>query len=233
MTSTELGAVLERLMPLSMAREPDLRFTSEQTLAVIERDVPGVLVECGVWRGGCSAAMLLAQRHRHGRVLRKAYLLDSFQGLPPATERDGPLALAWQADTASPGYYDNCRVSLDDVRAAMVALDLPADCWELVPGWFADTVPILARHLSDQGIALLPLDGDWYESTMVCLEHLLPLVHEEGVVIIDDYYAWDGCAGAVHDYLSRHDLAYRIRGIPDGVGAYTIKRAYRSDPRAL
>jgi O-methyltransferase len=128
---------------------------------------------------------------------------------------------------------DNCRVSVDDVRAGLLALDLPEGSWELVPGWFQDTLPALAERLRETGIALLRLDGDWYDSTMVCLEHLEPLVHEEGVVIVDDYYAWDGCVRAVHDYLSRHDLAYRIRGIPDGISAYMIKRPHRTDPERL
>jgi O-methyltransferase len=110
---------------------------------------------------------------------------------------------------------------------------VPAAGWELVPGWFDETVPPLARRLRGEGIALLRLDGDWYESTTVCLEHLEPLVHEEGVIVIDDYYAWDGCARAVHDYLSRHDLPYRLRGIPSGNGAYVIKRAARTDMNAL
>ncbi|MEK6272610.1 MAG: TylF/MycF/NovP-related O-methyltransferase [Actinomycetota bacterium] len=99
MPNLNLQPVVQRSMPLSMATEADLRFTAQQALEVIDRNVPGVFVECGVWRGGCSAAMLLAQRERHGTVMRKTYLLDSFQGLPPATERDGPFALAWQADT--------------------------------------------------------------------------------------------------------------------------------------
>lgn len=222
-------AVLERSMPLSMVPEPDVRFTAEQALAVIDRGVPGVLVECGVWRGGCSAAMLLAQVAAHGTVPRRAFLLDSFEGLPSATERDGPMALAYQADTESPTYFNNCRADIDGVRTAMLDLDLPAGSWELVPGWFADTAPMLAGRLRDERIAVLRLDGDWYESTMTCLEHLLPLVAEEGVVLVDDYYAWDGCARAVHDYLSRHDLPYRIRQVPDGVGAYLIKRAHRRD----
>jgi O-methyltransferase len=215
-------------MPLSMASEVDVRFTAEQALDVIARNVPGVFVECGVWRGGCSAAMLLAQREQYGAVPRKTYLLDSFQGLPAATERDGPFALAWQTDTTAPGYYDNCRASLEEVYAAMTALDLPAESWELVPGWFDATVPVLAQRLEADEIALLRLDGDWFDSTRVCLEHLMPLVHEEGVVIVDDYYDWDGCARAVHDYLSRHDVPYRIRSIPDGYGAYFVKRAFRS-----
>src|SRR5687768_9472746 len=174
--------------------------------------------------------MLLAQQDRYGTVRRRALMLDSFQGLPAVTDRDGPLARAWQANTTSPTYYDNCRASLADVHADMQALNLPAGSWELVPGWFEATVPSLADRLRAEGIALLRLDGDWYESTMVCLEHLTPLVAEEGVIIVDDYYAWDGCARAVHDYLSRQDLPYRIRGIPDGAGAFMIKRAARTDP---
>ena len=53
---------------------------------------------------------------------------------------------------------------------------------------------------------------------------------EGGVVILDDYYAWDGCARATHDFLSRHDLPYRIRDIQGGGGAYFVKRAYRVAP---
>jgi O-methyltransferase len=228
----ELGSVVDRVRGMSMASEIDIGFTCEQVLGVIEREVPGVLVECGVWRGGCSAAMLLAQIEAYGRVRREAFLLDSFEGLPPATGRDGPLALAWQTDTTSPAFMDNCRAGLDEVRAGLSAV-LPEEGWELVPGWFEDTVPTLARRLHGQGIAVLRLDGDWYDSTMVCLEHLVPLVSEEGIILIDDYYAWDGCARAVHDYLSRHDLAYRIREIHGGIGAYMIKRAARADSSTL
>jgi len=28
--------------------------------------------------------------------------------------------------------------------------------------------------------------------------------------LIDDYYTWDGCARAVHDYLSGHERCERI-----------------------
>ena len=30
-------------------------------------------------------------------------------------------------------------------------------------------------------------------------------------MILDDYYAWDGCARAAHDYLSHNDIPYRLR----------------------
>jgi hypothetical protein len=228
-SATDVGRVLERSMPLTMASEADVRFTADRALDLIDRGVPGALVECGVWRGGCSIAMLLAQNELRSST-RKVFLLDSFEGLPPATERDGPLALAWQSDTSSPTYYDNCRASLDEVRASPNDLEVPRDSWELVPGWFEDTVPVLAQRLCAEGIALLRLDGDWYESTMVCLEHLVPVVPEGGMVILDDYYAWDGCARATHDYLSSHDAPNRVRGVPGGYGAYFVKQAHRVGP---
>ena len=100
--------------------------------------------------------MLLAQQDRYGTVRRRALMLDSFQGLPAVTDRDGPLARAWQANTTSPIYYDNCRASLADVRAGMQALNLRR--WvagSLCAGWFEATVPSLADRLRAEGIALL------------------------------------------------------------------------------
>ena len=73
-------------------------------------------------------------------------------------------------------------------------------------------------------IAVLRLDGDWYDSTMLCLEHLLPLAVPGGLMLIDDYYTWDGCARAVHDYLSREQAAERIEKTSGGV-AYIVRRS--------
>ena len=50
-------------------------------------------------------------------------------------------------------------------------------------------------------IAILRLDGDWYDSTMVYPGALLLHLPAEEVVIVDDYSAWDGCRRVVSDYL--------------------------------
>ncbi len=172
-------------------------------------------------------AMLLAQREVFGAIIRPVYLLDSFSGLPPAADRDGPLAKIWQADFDNPGYHDNCFASEKQLFEDMRALGLSAGEYIVHPGWFSDTVPLLADQLGDTPIALLRLDGDWYDSTLVCLRYLEPLVAVSGTVIIDDYYAWDGCARAVHDYLSERDLAYRIKSQAGFSGAYFTKRLAR------
>jgi hypothetical protein len=216
--------VIHRSVPLSRATEADIRFTAQKALDVIEQGVPGVFVECGVWRGGCSAAMLLAQQAQHGDVLRKVYLLDSFEGLPAPKERDGPFARAWYDQG------DKADVAVEEVSASIASFGLAPEKWELVPGWFDSTVPVLAERLLGEQIALLRLDGDWYDSTAVCLEHLVAIVPDGGVVILDDYYVFDGCARATHDFLSRHDAPYRICPVPQGLGAFFVKGPGRPAP---
>ena len=79
--------------------------------------------------------------------------------------------------------------------------------YKLVKGWFENTLP---EFDPPAPIAVLRLDGDWYDSTMVALESLFKHLSPDGIVILDDYYAWDGCSRAVHDFLSRHQLAARV-----------------------
>ena len=69
-----------------------------------------------------------------------------------------------------------------------------SDDFHIVKGWFSDTVPAFAT--TQPQIAILRLDGDWYDSTMTALELLFPLVVDRGLVLVDDYGTWDGCTRA-------------------------------------
>ena len=86
-------------------------------------------------------------------------------------------------------------------------------------GWFNETLP----KYPGKPIAVLRLDADWYQSTMDVLTYLYPHVVQDGVIIIDDYYYWQGCALAVHDFLSANKLAEQIRQFRESY-AYMIKR---------
>jgi len=188
--------------------------TFSDNLALIEKHVGkgnGIVVECGVWRGGMSAAM--------AEILpkKKFFLFDSFEGLPEVAEIDGKAAAAWQADTESARYRNNCKAEIEEARSVMRKSN--AD-FELIKGWFNQTLPDFSF---DNEIDLLRLDGDWYESTMDCFTHLYPKVKKGGLVLIDDYFAWDGCSRATHDYLSRIKSESRIHMSANGV-AYIIKK---------
>jgi O-methyltransferase len=179
---------------------PPGQFMTNLELAESVRHLPGCIIECGVWRGGMSAGMaVVLGPHRH------YFLFDSFEGLPKVMPIDGESALRWQQDTASPGYHDNCCADESFARSAMAKAGACNSTF--IKGWFENTLP---KFTPSGPIALLRLDGDWYESTTTCLEHLFPHVVPGGAIIIDDYYAWEGCARAVHDYLSRHERTERI-----------------------
>jgi O-methyltransferase len=187
---------------------PGQQYVENILLAERVIHLPGAIVECGTWRGGMIGGIATAIGSDRDYVL-----FDSFEGLPAAQEIDGEAATRWQADRESPRYLDNCRAEAGWAQGAMkmAGVDRP----EIVPGWFQDTVPQWAAD--GRRIALLRLDGDWYESTMVCLEHLFGLVVPGGLVVIDDYGVWEGCTKAVHQYLADQGRGEPIRRTRSGV----------------
>lgn len=171
------------------------RYLQNLQLARRVAGIEGDVVECGTWKGGMIAGIADLLR----QPARRYHLFDSFQGMPPTTELDGEEAQAFEGDMTSADF----RLLIATEEEARDALGrVPGGVrYEIHAGWFADTVPPYAA--TGPEIALLRLDGDWYDSTMTCLEHLYPLVGRGGLVIIDDYGTWEGCARAMHDYLSR------------------------------
>jgi O-methyltransferase len=182
-----------------------------QSCQVLWANIPGSFVECGVWRGGSAAVMALAIRHSgQGRDL---HLFDSFEGLPEPTEKDGPQAREYSGGRASGALksVDQCKAGLDEVQSFLLGrLGLDASKVHFHVGWFQDPLSRDAPKLGP--IALLRLDGDWYESTRLCLEHLYPLVAPGGMIILDDYLDWTGCKKAVDEYCSAHGIVAQLAG---------------------
>jgi len=161
------------------------RLRSLQTLVERTKNVSGVVVECGVASGGSAAVMSLALQRCGPKPL---YLFDTFAGLPAPSAGDPDYDRAVL-------FVGECRGTQAEVTDLFSRLDLPAPI--CVPGLFGDTV---AR--TDTGaIALLHLDGDWYESTVTCLQALWPRVTVGGCVQIDDYGYWKGCRRAVEEFF--------------------------------
>jgi len=203
--------LFKKYRPYTMV--PEGAFILNLDLCNHYKTMKGDFVECGVWRGGMSAAI--------SEILgsdRPLHLFDSFQGLPAAREIDGKEALAWQRDVNAPGYFDNCRAEESYVLQAMKLAGHKK--YQTYPGWFDETIP----EFGDHSVAIWRLDGDWYDSIMVCLDHLFPKVVEGGIVLLDDYYTWDGCAKAVHDYLSKTESPSRVYQWDNQI-AYLVKKS--------
>jgi O-methyltransferase len=175
-------------------------YTHNLLIAEGVSNLDGCIIECGVWRGGMIAGLadLLGNN-------RNYYLFDSFQGLPEAQTIDGEAAIRWQSNTSAENYYENCYAPREYAQKAM-EMSI-ADNFFLKEGWFEETLP---NFRLNEKIAFLRLDADWYKSTYTCLENLFDLVVEGGIIVLDDYYTWDGCSRAVHDFLSKTSKTERI-----------------------
>ncbi len=195
---------------IGRTRMEDLR---RRLVDVIERDVPGHVIETGVWRGGATILMrgVLAA---YGDTARKVIVADSFEGLPP------PDTLAYPLDEGLDFHlHPILAVSLDDVQANFERYGLLDERVVFLKGWFKDTLP----SVHDEQLSLVRLDGDLYESTMDAIVNLYPALSPGGWLIIDDYNDIPACKAAVTDYRTEHEIFEPIEEI-DFTGVCWRKR---------
>jgi|SRR5215469_2007268 len=166
--------------------------------------IRGALVECGTFKGGAVGMMALAHLASHPEPVRALHLFDSFEGLPePRADMDGDYAVNYTAGHGSGSLVTTGRLACSvDVPRNLLneRIRYPELLVKYHVGWFQETLPRDAASIGE--IGLLRLDGDWYESTRVCLEYLYPKVVKNGVIVIDDYGYWQGCRRAVDEFTS-------------------------------
>ncbi len=203
--------IFKRVESFTMTSLERIAGLVDATRYVVEADIPGSMVECGVWRGGSSMCMALALLAT-GRKARELFLFDTFEGMPEASsadvdyldraagdllsrEREMPLEQKKQSHLLAYSPLDNVQRNMEQTR-------YPAELVHYVKGRVEDTIPSQAPSR----IALLRLDTDWYESTKHELVHLWPRLSLGGIVIIDDYGHWRGSRRATDEYFSEIGL---------------------------
>jgi hypothetical protein len=169
----------------------------------IERGVPGDLIETGVWRGGATIFMRGVLK-AYGATDRRVWVADSFEGLPePDAERFPAEAKAYHGGVMS-HVLNRLAAGYDEVRANFEAFDLLDDKVRFLKGWFKDTLP----GAPIESLAVIRLDGDYYESTMDGLTNLYDKLSDGGFVIVDDYGEdhWTYCRRAVDEFRSSRGI---------------------------
>jgi O-methyltransferase len=124
--------------------------------SVLADDVPGDLIEAGVWRGG-AAILMRAILACHGVSDRRVWLADSFEGLPEPRPDEYPADEGLDI-VANP----LLAVGVEQVKANFARYGLVDDNVQFLLGWFKDTLPTAPI----EQLALVRLDGDLYESTL-------------------------------------------------------------------
>lgn len=188
---------------IGLTRLRHLRVLTEH---VLRENVPGDLVEAGVWRGG-ACILMAGVLEAHGDTLRKVVAADSFAGLPPPDPRYPKDALT----TFDFHLREELSVSADTVKSNFERYGLWSERVTLLEGLFCDTLP----SYPNRPIALLRMDGDLYSSTMDTLVHLYDRVSPGGFVISDDYGVVIDARRAVLDFRATRAITaemFRVDG---------------------
>lgn len=194
--------------------------TLYQQVAYCEKNnIPGSFVECGVWKGGAMGLMALANL-RIGIERRHLHLFDAFQEIcEPDASVDGERAVREVREFTKKSGHDEGKLlpltgiydsfggagTLEENKKLLEKIiGYPMEKIHYHVGWFQNTLP--NDHEKIDQIAILRLDGDWYASTKVCLEHLFDKVVIGGVVIIDDYGTYEGCRRAFDEFVTSRNI---------------------------
>ncbi len=215
----ELG-ILSRVGPYTMTSRSRVSALYRAVEYVVSNQIPGDIVECGVWRGGSMMAAAL-RLQQLGDAERHLYLFDTFEGMTDprdvdADNRDRP-AWEWMRSVAQGGKRALAQ-SLEEVRRNMESTGFSPDRIHYIQGPVEETLPGAAPPQ----IAILRLDTDWYESTYHELVHLYPRLSVGGILILDDYGYWKGARKAVDEYIAEHGLRLFLNRI-DHSGRLAVK----------
>lgn len=153
------------------------------------RDIPGEILEVGVWRGG--TGVLIASRAAQLGIDATVYLCDTFCGVVKAGYEDGTYKGGEHADTSAKTVLELVgSQGLTNVR--------------ILSGIFPDAT---GAEISESRLRLCHIDVDVKKSADDILDWVWPRLSVGGVVVYDDF-GFKACDG-----IRRHVDAQR--GLPD------------------
>jgi O-methyltransferase len=213
--------IVRKVQPFTMAGYERIISTISAVDYLTAAEIPGAIVECGVWKGGQMMAAALTLQHLDSE--RPIYLFDTFAGMTAPSDIDQDL----KGRAAKEGFDESmarppgkrwCEATIEVVERNMASIGYPPHLVKFVVGAVEETLPAQAPDT----IAYLRLDTDWYASTLHELVHLYPRVARLGVITIDDYGHWHGARQAVDEYMASAGLGCFLHRI-DYTGRSFVK----------
>lgn len=140
----------------------------------VPSSAPGIVVECGCWKGGSTASLSLVC----GMTGRKLHVFDSFEGLPA----ENPETVHQYPGVGVYGYYQKgmYAAELEEVWESVRQYGNLAAC-EFVPGYFSESLKTLK-----ESVVFAFLDVDLASSMRDCIKHIWPVLNDGGLIYTDD-----------------------------------------------
>ena len=216
-----------RYFPAYIRRRELPRFLAHYELFKQIVELPGSIVELGVYRGASLFTWAnLLETFCPGDRYRMVYGFDHFEGLTQYTDSDGALNENREKFVRAFSSSAEAMRKLIEVHNDDNLLPGIARC-RLIEGDILQTIPQFLTENPGLRISLLHLDMDLYEPTKAALELLYPFVVKGGIVVADEYgwLEWAGESKAVDEFLSRLPEKPLIKRFPTSgtPGGYFVK----------
>jgi len=185
-------------------------------------DIPGAIVECGVYKG--NSLMLYLQLSillEPYAINRTIYGFDTFEGFrsidPEADPKDIDQTMFSDTDAS----ILERSIKLNDLVRPVSRIPR---C-EIIKGDIVKTVPEFVKNKPELSVAMLILDTDLYQPSKVALESFLPLMPQGGIVVLDEvcYRNFAGETKAVKEVLGLNNIKLKRLPFDACVGYFRIQ----------
>jgi hypothetical protein len=221
------SALIQSCSPEYLADAPFLFSTRIQVTQALSRielfkmalDIPGAIIECGVYRGNALMLYLQLSLLLEPYAINRSIIgFDTFEGFRSISAAADP------ADITEANFSDTSyevlknSIELNDIIRPVNRIPR---C-ELVRGDIVQTVPAFIQTRPDLAVAMLILDTDLYEPTKVALETFLPLMPKGGIVVLDEvcYRNFSGETQALKETLRLNDIELKRFPFDTSVGYF-------------
>ena len=195
-----------KLYPILTRRQWLKRILAHGELFKKTLDVPGDIVELGVFRGaGLFTWANLLECYQIGNRTKTVYGFDNWTGFTELANEDGEVVDELQKNDGgfSPASY------YDELLSAIELFDKDRFVpWKprikLVKGDIEDSAKQFMKQNPGVRFSFIHFDCDLFNPTLAALEAFYPSLSRGGVMIFDEYAQkeWPGETKAVDDYFS-------------------------------
>jgi len=180
-------------------------------------DIPGDIVECGVFKGASFARFANMRELFSNSSAKKLIGFDAFGPFPETSfEQDKKPKEKFVSDSGEEG------IDEDQLMTVLKHKKMDNNV-QLIKGNVLHTIPEYLEANPHLRISFLNIDVDVYEPTKACLDLLFDRVVKGGVILLDDYVSiFPGANKAVEDFFK--DKEYQIKRFPFAVTpCYLVK----------
>jgi hypothetical protein len=181
-------------------------------------DVPGAIVECGVFKGASLVRFATFRQLLSNPAAKKVIGFDAFGEFPEtAFAGDQKWREKFIADAGEQG------IGVDQLMDVLRHKKMDQNV-ELIQGDVCQTIPAYLDQHPELRISLLNIDVDVYEPTKAVLTYLYDRVVRGGVILFDDYAnVFPGANAAVEEFFA--DKPVEIKRFPYAITpCYLVKK---------